>query len=45
MFMDKIKSLLGLKKKSDRSFSCRKCGAVSSKKGNLCKPKKVKDEE
>ena len=24
-------------------FKCKKCGAVSKKKGHLCKPKKIKD--
>lgn len=24
-------------------FACRKCGAVSKKKGHLCKPKKIRE--
>ena len=36
--------LKGEKKARDKpgSFSCRKCGATSRKKKDLCKPKKIK---
>lgn len=32
------------KPRKQGSFACKECGAVSKKKGKLCKPKKVKDD-
>jgi hypothetical protein len=30
-------------KKKEGNFKCKKCGAVSKKKGHLCKAKKIKE--
>lgn len=32
-------------KKKDGKYVCKKCKAVSKKKNELCKPKKLKDKE
>ncbi len=33
------------KKPKGGRFKCKKCGAVSKKKGGICKPKKLKKQE
>ena len=30
-------------KPKEGRYTCKKCGAVSKKKGHICKPKKIKD--
>jgi hypothetical protein len=36
--------LKGKKKDEDKpgNYKCKKCGAISKKKGDLCEPKKIK---